>query len=395
MKRPLAVLLILAAVGGIGWWIWQRNATREPEKSIRASGTIETTDIQVGSRVGGRVVSVHAREGDNVVPGQVLLSLDPYQLPEQKAALEAQLAQAQAELSQLIRGPRPQEIAQARAQYRAAQAQANLLRAGSRPEEIAQASATRRQAEAQFNNELSNYQRFQDLLRQDLVSRQEFADVQTRYESARQALVAARQRELELRRGNRPQEIVVAEQQARAQLENLRLLEAGTRPEQIAAQRAQISNIQAQIDELSQAAGELNIRASCTCQINSLDLRPGQLLLPNQTVISLFNLNDLWVRVYIPEESFGLVLVGDPADVRVDAYPNRHFRGKVIQLASRAEFTPRNVQTPETRRIQVFGVKVALDNQERLLRSGMAADVTFTLRAAPSAGRKNNHGFRH
>jgi HlyD family secretion protein len=383
MKRPLfTIVIILLLGGGVGWWIWQQNTSRSAAKTIKASGTIETTDIQVGSRVGGRVLGVYAKEGDNVTAGQVLVSLDPYQVPEQKAALEAQLAQAQAELDQLIRGPRPQEIAQARAQARAAEAQASLQRAGSRSEEIAQATATRRQAEVRFNNELSNYRRFQELLSRDVVSEQEFQDVRTRYESAQQDLNVARQRELELRQGNRPQEIAAAEQQAKAQLENLRLLEAGTRPEQITAQRARIGNIQAQIREMDQTEKELKIRASCACQVNSLDLRPGQLLTPNQTVISLFNLNDLWVRVYIPEETFGRVLIGDPAEVRVDAYPEKTFRGRVVQLASQAEFTPRNIQTPETRRIQVFGVKTALDNREHLLRPGMTADVTFTLSPA-------------
>jgi HlyD family secretion protein len=91
-------------------------------------------------------------------------------------------------------------------------------------------------------------------------------------------------------------------------------------------------------------------------------------------------LNDIWIRVYVPEERFGQMQVGDTVQVTVDAFPDRIFAGKVIQLASRAEFTPRNIQTEEGRRAQVFGVKIALDNREHWLRPGMPADVTFKIR---------------
>jgi HlyD family secretion protein len=97
-------------------------------------------------------------------------------------------------------------------------------------------------------------------------------------------------------------------------------------------------------------------------------------------VASLYDLNDIWIRVYVPEERFGQMGVGDKVSVKVDAFPDKIFEGTVVQLASRAEFTPRNVQTVEGRHAQVFGVKIAIDNHEQLLRLGMPADVTFHIR---------------
>lgn len=375
MKKLLPILLLVLLMAGCGWGIW--FIYRSQSDTIRASGTVSTTEIQLGSLLGGRITAVRVREGDNVLPGQVLVNLDPYQLPGQRAALQAQLAQAQAQLTQLINGPRVQEIAQARAQYHAAQAQATLQRVGSRPEEIAQAEAALRQVEANLRNDEANEQRFEQLFQRHVVSRQEFENVRTTYHASQQQVNAARQRLLELQRGNRPQEIESAAQQAEAQRAQLQLLEAGTRPEQIAQQRAQIGNIKAQLEQLSATAEETAIRSSCRCQVNSLDWKPGQLLSPNQTVASLFNLNDLWIRVYIPDERFGRMRVGNKVQVRVDAFPKRTFSGTVVQLASRAEFTPRNIQTEEGRRVQVFGVKVALDNSSHLLRPGMPADVFF------------------
>lgn len=389
-KRLLLTIVVILAIAGGGWFFLSKR--QEPATiRIQASGTIETTDIQVGSQVGGRILSVEVAEGANVQKGQVLVVLDPYQLPAKRAALQAQLAQAQATLTQLENGPRPQEIAQAEAQVRAAQAEASLQRAGARAEDIEQAASSRREAEANFQNSQANYSRFLQLHQQDVVSQQEFENVRTAYEASKQQLEAARQREKELRSGNRPQDIAAAQQRAQAQLEQLRLLQAGTRPEQIAAQKAQLQNITAQIQELDKTASELKIRASCDCQVDSLDWKPGQLLVANQPVASLFDLDNLWIRVYVPEERFGLMHIGDTLPVTVDAYPNQVFNGTIVQLASRAEFTPRNIQTEEGRRAQVFGVKVALDNKNRLLRPGMPANVTFMFPSTTTAPSKGTH----
>lgn len=385
MKKRLIIIVLALVLAGSLWGLWSHFKQQEAQNVIQASGTIQTTEIEVGSRIGGRITEVLAREGDNVRPGQVLVTLDPYQLPAQRAALQAQLAQAEVELTELKNGPLPQEIARARAQYQAAQSQASLQRAGARPEKISQAQASLRQAEATFHNDETNYHRYENLYQKEVISRQEFDNAKTTYENSLEAVNSAREHLLELERGNRPQEIAAARQQAQAQLAQLHLLEAGTRPEEIAQQKARIQNLRAQLEELNETVGETKIKASCPCQINSLDWRPGQLIAQNQTVASLYNLEDLWVRVYVPEERFGQMRVGDPVDVLVDAFPNHPFRGTVVQLASRAEFTPRNVQTEEGRRAQVFGVKIRLDNREQLLRPGMPADVTFHVAPVPAS----------
>lgn len=380
LKKKTALLIFVPLIALfifweplLGWF------TRD---QLEASGTIETTEIEVGSRVGGRIATVSAQEGQSVQPNAILLTFDPYQLPAQKAQLEAQLAQAQAMLLEMQHGARPQEIAAARAQYLQAQAQSSLVSAGPRLEEINQAIAARKQAQADLDNTTANYNRFQTLLSKKVISQQEFDAAQAAYRVSQEKVDQAAQREKALKMGSRPQEISAAQQQAQAHRAQYQLLAAGTRAEEIAAQKAVIKAIQAQLAQLSTTQSELNVLAPCSCEINSLNVRPGQLLLPNQTIATLINLNDIWVRVYIPEERFGQVKAGDKVAVTVDAFPNKTFTGKVVQLATRAEFTPRNVQTPESRKIQVFGIKVALDNTDRLLRPGMPADVQFHLTPA-------------
>jgi HlyD family secretion protein len=147
-------------------------------------------------------------------------------------------------------------------------------------------------------------------------------------------------------------------------------LAAGTRPERITQARAQLAQIEAEVSELK-------ITAPSPATLESLQVKVGDVVPPNGTVATLLLTGDRWVRVYIPEPWVGHVKVGDEARVAVDAFPGKVFKGEVIQVNRKAEFTPRNVQTVEERVRQVFGVKVHLVDPEGKLQPGMAADVTF------------------
>jgi HlyD family secretion protein len=148
------------------------------------------------------------------------------------------------------------------------------------------------------------------------------------------------------------------------------LLMAGTRPERIAQARAQLAEIDAQLREMT-------ISAPTDCVLEVLSVKVGDVLAANREVATLLLPQHLWVRVYVPEPWLGHIQLGDIVNVRVDSAPGKEFSGTVEQLAREAEFTPRNVQTVGERVKQVFGVKVRLNNQERIFRAGMATDVVF------------------
>jgi len=148
------------------------------------------------------------------------------------------------------------------------------------------------------------------------------------------------------------------------------LLLAGTRPEQIAQAQAQLAELDTQLHEM-------RIVAPTNCILEALSVKVGDVLAPNQQVVTLLLTNHLWVRVFVPEPWLGYVAVGDAVRVRVDSFPGKDFAGAVEQIQRSAEFTPRNVQTAGERVKQVFGVKVRLDPSDGRLRAGMAADVFF------------------
>jgi multidrug resistance efflux pump len=152
----------------------------------------------------------------------------------------------------------------------------------------------------------------------------------------------------------------------------------GSRREEIAAAKAELERQEALLARLERQADELRVVAPVAGRIESFDLRPGDLVAPNQPVATLLEASELWVRVYVPETALGHVAVGQKVAVAVDSFPGKSFPGRVVEIRHRAEYLPRNVQTLDQRADQVFGVKVAFDTGSEL-RPGMAA----TVRLAP------------
>lgn len=162
--------------------------------------------------------------------------------------------------------------------------------------------------------------------------------------------------------------------QAKTSLEALKELERGNRPEDIAAARATLQAEERQLGYLERQRAESVVAAPAAGVIESMDLRPGDLVPPNQPVARMLEPSQMWVRVYVPEPQLGRVHVGQAAALTVDTFPRREFPGKVVEIRTQSEYTPRNVQTLDQRMDQVFGVKVAVDPSPEL-KPGMAATV--------------------
>ena len=116
-------------------------------------------------------------------------------------------------------------------------------------------------------------------------------------------------------------------------------------------------------------------------------MRKGDLVPPGQAVVRILQADDLWVKVFIPETDLGRVVLGQAVDVTVDSHPGEHFRGHIAQIAHESEFTPRNIQSIDERRHQVFSAKVRVDDAHGVFKSGMAAEVTIPVegKVAPRA----------
>ena len=316
----LGAALLAAILLTLGFWpLGQRRDT------LQLPGVVEIQEVRLGSKIGGRVAEILANEGDIVQTGQALVRIDVPELEAQKAQWQARLRQMEADLEKQKNGPRAEEIAQAKSELTSAQADLDLAR--------------------------SDFSRSERLIRQGGTDRAE-------YDSARAALERGQGKVGSLR-------------------SKLDLLLAGTRHEEIAESEGRVAETRGKIRELDANLNEATVRAPEKAVVEVMGVRKGDLVLPNQPIVRILRADDLWVRVYVPETQLGKIVLGQHARVTIDSYPGREFDGVVVKIDSESEFTPRNVQSVDERRFQVFGVKIRVADPQGIFKSGMAANVTF------------------
>jgi multidrug resistance efflux pump len=272
-------------------------------------------------------------------------------------------------------GSREEEKAAAKAAVAAAQARLDRMTKGYRKEEIQQAQSELDAIDADVQNALVELNRERNLLAKNASSISQYDAAFARYGKllGQQSAAAAKLRMMEA--GYRPEEIA----ESRADLARLQaeydLILAGSREEDKAEQRATIAKLQAQIDEVDIKRQERTVVAPEKAIVEVLLVRPGDIAEPNQPVALVLRADDLWVKAYISEVELGKLKLGQDVEVTCDAYPGKRFAGQVTYISSVAEFTPRNVQTIDERRHQVFGFKVRVDDPQGVFKSGMSADV--------------------
>jgi len=183
------------------------------------SGTVETREIQIGSKVGGRVIAVPVEEGQVIKAGTSLVRFECDELKAQRVQAQASLDQAQADLDKMQRGNRPEEIDQAEATAKAQREAYEAAQHGPRRQEIDQAQAEFSAATADASNAEVFYQRMEKLVATDTISKQQFDDAKNKRDAAAQRAESARQRLALLQAGTRVEDLNAAKaryQQAEA-----------------------------------------------------------------------------------------------------------------------------------------------------------------------------------
>ncbi len=375
MKRKLLIAGIISVLVIAATWLV--FTLLERRSRYEYSGTVETREIQIGSKVGGRVIAVPVEEGQVVKAGTPLVRFECDELKAQRVQAQASLDQAQADLDKMQRGNRPEEIDQAEATAKAQREAYEAAQHGPRRQEIDQAQAEFSAATSDANNAEVFYQRMEKLVATDTISRQQFDDAKNKRDAAAQRAESARQRLALLQAGTRVEDLNAAKaryQQAEAAAS---LSRKGFRKEDIDAARGRVAAAHGRVAELDARLREAELTAPADAVVEVVSVRPGDLVPPGRIVITMLEASQLWVKVYVPETELAHLRLGQTAAVRVDSFSGRAFVGHVGQIASQAEFLPRNVQTKSDREHEVFGVKVYVDNAQQVLKSGMSATVRF------------------
>ncbi|HVZ32775.1 MAG TPA: HlyD family efflux transporter periplasmic adaptor subunit, partial [Polyangiaceae bacterium] len=166
-----------------------------------------------------------------------------------------------------------------------------------------------------------------------------------------------------------------ASAQVNAQRAVLDQLLQGT-PQDVKAADGQVAVAKGRLEQIDVMISELTIRSPVRARVESLDLRPGDILPPNAAAAKLLEPDQLYVRIYIPETELGHVRLRQEVPIYVDSFPGKAFKGVVEYVASEGEYSPRNLQTADERADQVFAARIGILEGKDQLRAGMAAQIS-------------------
>lgn len=390
MKRKglwLMLLLLSAATVAATYTYLQRRSPRDAHL-IRVSGTIEVTDAEVSFKIAGRVEARLVSEGELVQAGQRVARLDSTDLAQEVALRRAEVRAAQAALAELEAGSRPEEIAQAAAVSKA-QAWLVELLAGSRPQDVAAAQATVQRQKADADRMRGDYERAASLYQRNLIAAQEYVAARAAYEVAQRSLQEALAHLQLVVEGPRKEQI----DQARAALmeaqEHYALIKKGPRRETIEQARARVEQANAALALAVTRLGYATLSTPLSGVVLSENVESGEYVAAGTPVVTVGDLEHVWLRAYINETDLGRVKLGQRVRLTTDTYPAKVYEGRLSFIAAQAEFTPKNVQTMQERVKLVYRIKVDIPNPHMELKPGMPADAEILLEpseASPLVG---------
>ena len=321
----IAGILVLAVVIGI---LIYRSRNKQDDGVLVLSGNVEITEINMGFKFSGRITELLAEEGQMIGKDYKLAVLD-------SAELESQVAQSRAYLGETF-------------------ARLSELRAGARPQEIEQAKANASHANAELVKSQKDFERAEALYKRDVISAQQMDAARKSYD--------------------------VASSQLKNALESLNLVKEGPRKEVVKAAADRVQQAKAALRVSEEKLRDSFLFAPVSGVVLRKDVELGETIAPGTPVYTIGNLENPWIRVYVKEDKLGLVKLGQKAEITIDSYPGKKYKGTVTYISSEAEFTPKNVQTLEERVKLVFGLKVSAKNNNGDLKPGMPADVKIILK---------------
>lgn len=434
----LVLVIVGGALAGAWWWArtFPEQATRflvdggleagraaefvaslggetksEDEQFLMASGSVEGEEVTIVSEFGGRIVGLYAEEGDEVAVGEVLVELDSSMLHAQMAQAEAAVAAAEANLANVEAGTHPAEILASQAALRQAIAERSAAKTAwedaqailGDPQEIdaqiveAQAAVDLAQVQieqAKSQLAVAEVERDQYRAQGSMEEKRLYVVYDYQVAAAQAAIDAAKENKkgagevLAALKALRDNPLVVISQVhlAEAQYElaaagvavagaKLDEMKAGPTPEDVTVAQAQVTQAEAAVSALQVQIEKMTLRSPIAGIVTSRSAHAGEAAIAGATLLTVANLDEVKLTIYIPEDELGRVYLGQEVAVQVDSFPGRVFTGTISYISQQAEFTPKNVQTEKERVNMVFAVKVRLPNPDHLLKPGMPADA--------------------
>ncbi len=394
MRRRIIWVVLAALLLALGYALYRTFLIKQDQGKLRVSGRIEGYETNVGAKIGGRVSFIAVREGDFVKAGQPIVKLNDEDIQAQLRGALARVEKAKDAYDQAKEqiGVIKSIVTQSKLnkQQSIEDATGKIVQAEA---QVAASKATLSQSEAQLSQSLADFklaklrkERYDTLATQGAVMQDEADQADTTVETAeanvksRFSAVDAARKQLAASQGNlaqakstrlnppiRTAELFSSERQ---------LVQAES---QLASAQQEIHNATASVDEIKANIAYLNILSPIDAVVTARAVEPGAVVIAGQTVLSLIDLETVYLRAYVPEGDLGKIRVGQEAQVYLDSAPKNALSGKIIEIDPVASFTPENIYFKDDRIKQVFGIKIAIKDPQRFPKPGMPADADIIL----------------
>lgn len=318
LKFIFVGLLFFLLLGGAGYKLYGQR-----ESAIISTGTVEVTKSDITAKTNGYLSELYLKEGDQVTMGQLAATLGREDLAAQLMHDAAALAKAKAQLADLLKGARPEELREAAAS-------------------VASASSV-------YEKTNLDFQRYQALYAEGAIAQQQLDNARSSSEVAQNALTCAKEKQ--------------------------NLLRAGNREDVILAQKLEVARTEAVLKGTQIAAKDSEIYSPLSGLVLTKNFERGEYVNAGSAILTIADTKDCWVKIYLPSTELGKIRTGQAAQVKIDAYPDRNFAGQIKEISDTAEYTPRQSITKTERANMVFAVKISINNDEGILKPGLPADV--------------------
>jgi|HubBroStandDraft_5_1064220.scaffolds.fasta_scaffold12633_2 HlyD family secretion protein len=390
MKRfILPTLLLVAAASVAGYYIYAHLHPTSNNK-LSVSGNLELTEVDISFKVPGKLIELDVDEGAFVKKGMVIARIDRDQVERQRSRDEASLANSQSQYEQMgtsvqwQRQTLESDVAVRTAELRSVQAHLAALVAGSRPQEVQEARAAVADAKAQHDQAQADWDRAQDLFKNDDISKQQYDQYRARLDSTAAILRQADERLALVVEGPRKEDIEAARAdvvraEAALQATQANQLELKRREEDMLAHRADVSRARAQVAITDTQINDTVVVAPIDGVVLVKSAEVGEVLAAGTTVVTIGDIDHPWLRAYINETDLARIKFGQSASLTTDSFPGKTYPGRISFISSEAEFTPKQIQTREERVKLVYRIKIDVDNRGRELKSNMPVDADIQL----------------
>ncbi|MBW4591021.1 efflux RND transporter periplasmic adaptor subunit [Aetokthonos hydrillicola Thurmond2011] len=397
-RRWLWILGGSVAIIAVGTGVWYLFFRPKPANFIQFNGRIEGYETDVSTKGTGRVEEITVREGDTVKKGQLLVRLSDEEMQSELRAATAQVSAAK------------QREANARLQIsvledQLADGNLNLQQSeGDTQGKVAEAEALVSTAQAIVKQEQARVQEARALLEQARVDRDRYAhlalegaETQQRYDVAltgyntaeaalqsRLAAVEAAQKAVKIAQAKLTQAQTTTLNPGK-QKTNVSRLQTQVQQARntLTAAQADVKTAQANQNLIQSRLNNLTVKSPINGVVTTRSVEPGTVVLPSRPLLRVVDLNQVYMRGFIPDGQIAQVRVGQLARVYLDNDPKHQnsFKATVAAIDSKASFTPENVYFQSDRVQQVFGVKLNLAQPGRLAKPGMPADGEIPLQS--------------